>query len=416
MGEPTLSTSLSAARRLAVLRQHLAGPAREGDPQETVLSVLRDIAFVQIDPTDVVAPSHVLALWNRVPGFRRVDLERLLWEEKRLFEHWAHFSSVVLMEDYPLYHALMRRYPESGGRSWRSQNERARKFLAQHEELRKRVLRDLESGPLVLRDFGDYVPRPRSEDGWSSGSEVRTMLQYLQLQGEVMIAGHPGHHNAWALPSDFLPRWADRAVLSDEEAEHRLAQKAIRALGVASAGEINYHYVTGRYLHLKEVLRRLESESLIRRVSVTGMDGKGPRYVHQEDVASLAALEDGEWTPRISLLPPFDNLLGSRERASRLFGFDHLHSLYLPKAQRKFGYYVLSILWGDRFIGRLDPRLDRAEGKLVVQSVHLEPGAPGDREVARMIGEKVAALARFLGADEVEYTGPVPAPWRSALR
>jgi len=138
---------LESARRLIVTKQRLAGKLPRGSAREAILSVIRDLGFVQWDPINVVAPSHVLALWSRVGNFRPSDLDRLLREEKKVFEHWSHSASIVLTEDYPLHLSLMRRYPESLSKSWGGWRARARKFLAEHTELRKEVLRELQKGP-----------------------------------------------------------------------------------------------------------------------------------------------------------------------------------------------------------------------------------------------------------------------------
>jgi uncharacterized protein YcaQ len=115
----------------------------------------------------------------------------------------------------------------------------------------------------------------------------------------------------------------------------------------------------------------------------------------------------------MSLLPPFDNML---RQHSQVFGFDYVREQFLPKEKRRFGTYVLPILWGERFIGRIDPRLDKKEGRLVINSVHAEPGAPGGKEIASMVGETIERLSDFVGAREVVYNGPVPAAWNGALR
>ena len=120
--------------------------------------------------------------------------------------------------------------------------------------------------------------------------------------------------------------------------------------------------------------------------------------------------------PRVSLLPPFDNLICGRERTDRIFGFDYNHEMFLPEQKRKYGYYVLPILWGDRLIGRVDPVMERSKGKLLINSVHAETGAPGDKEVSSSIGEKIEELGEFLGAKEVAYTARVPKPWKNSLR
>ncbi|TMI44597.1 hypothetical protein E6H23_00400, partial [Candidatus Bathyarchaeota archaeon] len=141
MDKATMTASAQAARRLPVTNQHLAGKLRSKATGKDILSVVRDLTFVQWDPIAVVAPSHVLSLWNRLGDFRLSDLEKLLWDEKRLFLHWVNLAaSIVLTEDYPLYFSMMKRYPESIGKSWGSRKPRTREFLAKHKELGKSIL------------------------------------------------------------------------------------------------------------------------------------------------------------------------------------------------------------------------------------------------------------------------------------
>ncbi len=159
-----------------------------------------------------------------------------------------------------------------------------------------------------------------------------------------------------------------------------------------------------------------EEESAIRRLIVEGFSKRDERYIHDEDVPLLESMATSAWQPRMSLLPPFDNLICSTARTGRLFGFDYVREQFLPKEKRRFGTYVLPILWGDKIIGRIDPRLDKARAELVINAVHAEPGAPGDREVAAKIAETIARFAAFLGATRVTYTSRVPPAWKSSLR
>ncbi len=417
MGKPskaTISTSLKAARRLAVTKQHLAGSLPARATRERILSVVRDLCYVQWDPIDAVAPSHVIALWSRLGNFRPSDLDGLLWDERKLFLH-GNPASIVLAEDYPLYYSLMRRYPESISDSWGTWKRSARKILAEHPELGKKILSELKKGPLELSQFQDYVP-VKSPDGWTRGSDVANMLFHLQMRGEVMIVGHRGNQNVWGVSEKFLPAWVEGKELTEQEFEREAARRAIRALGTASPREIFFYFPRARYLNLKKNLEGLEEESKIHRVQVAELGGRDERYVHDEDMAVLESMDSDDWEPRMSLLAPFDNLICGRERTNRLFGFDYLHEQFLPKSKRKFGTFVHPILWGDRLIGRADLRMDRKNGKLLVNSVHAEPGAPRDKEVASKIGETMEDLAEFLGANEAVYTARVPAGWRNSLR
>ncbi len=416
MSRAPLTASLETVRRLAVSKQHLAGKLPARVTPSAIVDVVRDLAYVQWDPVSIVAPSHVLSLWSRLGRFRLPDLEKLLWEEKRLFEHWTPLASIVLTEDYPLFRSLMARYPESLSSSWGSQRTQAQKFLARHGDLRRKLLRELRSGPLRLDEFEDHA-RTRTDDGeWTPGSDVSHMLFHLLMTGDVMVVGHRGNQNLWGLARPFLPSWVDREEVSEEGFERRAAQRALRALGTATPSEITYYFVRGRYSHLRAALARLKEEGTIHRVAVPELGSRDERYIHKLDVPLLDSIGGARWHPRLSLLPPFDNLICSTSRTERVFGFHYVREQFLPEEKRRFGTYVLPILWGERLIGRIDPRLDRERGELVINSVHAEPGAPLDRTVAAELGATIDRLAEFVGADRVAYSSKVPRGWKRDLR
>ena len=148
------------------MKQRLAGKVPRKASSEDILSVVRDTCYIQWDPIDAVAPSHIVALWSRLGNYRIADLDRLLWDEKKLFLYWIPVASIVLTEDYPIYSALMRRYSEFLANSTRPSWARARKFLADHKELRKKMLSELKKKG---GSSGQTVPRLRSDGeigGW----------------------------------------------------------------------------------------------------------------------------------------------------------------------------------------------------------------------------------------------------------
>jgi uncharacterized protein YcaQ len=416
MSTEPIATSLAAVRRLAVAKQRLAGPRPPPSTPKAILSVVRDLGYVQWDPVNIVAPSHLLSLACRLDGFRAAQLERLLWTDKRLFLHWTPMASIVSTADRPLFLSLMHRYPESLTSSWGNHRTRARKYLAEHARLRATVLAELADGPRTIGQFTEHARTRRPDAEWTFGSDVAQMLFHLLMRGEVMVVGHAGTQNLWGRTEQFLPDWGTTPELSAAEAEREAAQRAIRALGTATPREITFYFVRGRYDHLPSTLAALLEESTIHRVVVEGLTGREERYVHRHDVALLERLQSDPGEGRVALLPPFDNLVCSPARTKRLFGFEYVREQFLPKAKRRFGTYVLPILAGDRLIGRVDPRFDRARGVLVVHAVHAEPGAPADRSVARAIGAAIERLARFVGAKSVAYTSHVPPPWKNALR
>jgi uncharacterized protein YcaQ len=378
--------------------------------------VARDLGCLQLDPISTVAPSHLIVLWSRLGNFDRAHLDDLLWRDKKLFEYWAHQASIVLMEDYPLYYSLMRRYPDVLVRSGSVWRQRIDRFLNANTRLRDHILSELrEKGPLLSRQFEDKT-RVKSSFGWSSWGDVSRMMFHLFLKGEVMVVGRQGKQKLYGLAENFLPSWVSKKELAAEEVEYISAQRSLRALGIANSSEISWHFFRNRYPNLKGTMKQLVADEKIIPVDISdGPVGKGERYIHSDDVERLEELQSGEWQPRVSLLSPFDNLFCDRARTKLLFNFDYTIEIYTPASKRKFGYYVLPILYSDKFIGRIDPLMDRKNGKLIIKAVYAERHAPKDKETSGGIRESVEQLSEFLGAKEVVYSRKVPKFWQSHL-
>ena len=394
------------ARRLAVSRQRLTGPTAPADP-EAIMSVVTDLGSLQIDPISVVARSHLLVLWSRLGRYDPADIQALLWRERRLFEYWTHAAAIVCTHDYPIHSLLMRRHPR---------HQQLRDWLAANQTLRRSILRQLRAnGPLPTRAIEDRAEVAWQSSGWTGGRNVDRMLDLLWTQGRIMVAGRQGQQRVWDLAERVLPDWAPTRRPPEREVVRLAAQRSLRALGVATARDIDRHFTAYRYPGLDGALAALERAGRVERVRVADGDGEhpGPWYVHADDLPLLERLQAGDWQPRTTLLSPFDNLLINRERTERLFGFHYRMEIYVPKAARRYGYYVLPILHGDRLVGRVDPAMDRRSGRLVVHALHAEPDAP---EAA---GPAVAAalqdLASFLGADGIDLRQKAPQVWRSAI-
>ncbi len=181
--------------------------------------------------------------------------------------------------------------------------------------------------------------------------------------------------------------------------------------------QVNGHFTEGRYPGLRAAIERFERAGVIERVEVGG-DGAplpGEWYVHRDDLALLDRLERGRWAPRTTLLSPFDNLIRDRKRSEQLFDLDYRMEIYVPKAKRRFGYYAMPLLHGDRFVARVDPAIDRDRGRLVLNAVHPEIGVTPARELGPVVAGAIGELAAWLGATSVEVAGPVPSAWRRHL-
>ncbi len=405
------------ARRLAITRQRLAGPRPAADPAG-LLEAVGDLGCVQLDPIAVVERTQRLVLWSRVGAFDPAGLDRLLWHERRLFEYWAHCASIVLTEDYPIHAHMMRGFRGAGA----GLSERTRSWVKANARLRRYILGRLRrDGPLLSRDLAEDGLEPEAwvSTGWTSGRNVSRMLDFLWLQGTIMVAGRLGGQKQWDLAERCLPDWTPRERLPEHEVVRRSAEKSLRALGAGTPRHIAQHFTRGRYTDLPTALRGLQQQGRIVPVEIRESPRHEPWpgewYIHTDDVPLLERLANGDWAPRTTLLSPFDNLICDRQRTRQLFDFDYTIEIYTPAAKRRYGYYVLPVLHGDRLVGRLDPAMDRASGRLTINAAYAEPGA-ANRAAGPAVAGAVHELAEFLGAREVRFNARrVPAGWRRAL-
>jgi uncharacterized protein YcaQ len=293
------------ARRIAVRAQLLDGSAK------TVLDTVRRLGFLQMDPISTVATPQELVLFARLGPFDPAVLDRLLWKQRKLFEYDAFIYPI---EDLPLQKARMAKR-RRGGKLKR--DEWIRDFLRTNARFRRHALRELErNGPLLSRDLEhDLMPGGHGHRWWGD-RQVRLMLEILAIRGEIGVAGRVGKQRLWDLGERVYP---ETEKLTWREAERELEARRFRALGV-----------------------RLER-------------GK---WVAHPDVSDEPVPE------RATLLSPFDRLIHDRARIEALWSFRYRLEMYVPRAKREFGYYVLPLLVGDQLVGRAEPRFDRKNGEL----------------------------------------------------
>ena len=319
------------ARRLAVRAQGLDGSA------SGVLETVRRLGFLQLDPISTVAPPQHLVIWSRIGPWDTTELERLLWQERKLVE-WDAF--LYPSEDLPILKAFMRRRD-------RKLDGHLIAYLKEHAAFRRYVLKELrERGPLLSREIEDAPSHRREEHRWWGQRKMGLMLEILAARGQVAVVGRRGNQRLWDLGERWYP---ETETLPLPKARKLYEEKRFRALGV-----------------------RLD---------------RG-RLVAHPDAA------DGLVPERTTFLSPFDRLVHDRDRAEALWNFFYRLEMYVPVAKREYGYYVLPILHGDRLVGRIEPVFDRKEKTLRVQGLWWEKGEkPVD------LDEPLASLAAFLGAD-----------------
>lgn len=228
------------------------------------------------------------------------------------------------------------------------------------------------------------------------------MLEILWARGDVMIAGRDGQQRLWDLASRRLPVAEPRR--SSGEIARTVLDRQLRARGVATARQFGRALDGLRPDGWERALATLERDGVAIPATVEGSTETW--YAH-------ADLIDRPFRGRTTLLSPFDDLVSDRDHTEWLFDFRFRLEIYVPKAKREFGYFVMPILHGDRLIGRIDPTFDRDTQTLRVNAVYAEPGAPASARPA--VCRAIRELAAWRGARAVRLTRRIPATWRSAL-
>jgi uncharacterized protein YcaQ len=377
MPEPTVSTT--AVRGLAVNAQGYTSRYRRATGP-SVERAIRRLSCVQLDSISTVERSHRIALASRAGDYPRETVSRLL-AKGCIFEYWAHEACLLPIESWPLFQRAM----ANGGRGWYGQVEQT------HPHLAEEILAEIrERGPLASRHF-----EGSTAGGMWNWKPAKAMLERLWNHGDLVIAGRQGFQRVYDLTERVIPRaQLDAPAPSEAEVLRTFVLQAVGARGVLTERGVMEHWrLTGGVARIKPAVDELVGEGRLRRLRVD--DGGADVLVAADAELELPA-------PRAAvLLSPFDNLLWDRPFARRILGFDHLIEVYKPAPQRRYGYYVLPFLRGDRIVGRADLKSERSEGRLVVRAFHREDGVRASGALDDALDRALDRLARSIGLEEV---------------
>ena len=380
-GEPRV-ISPAVARRYLVLHHFLAPPRSLPAGPDGILAVFDRLGSIQFDPIEIAGRNHDLVLLSRVRDYRREQTDRLLYEERALFEAYNKGLSLLPTEHLPWYRV-----------TWdRARRSHERDAFATHADLVEELLtRIRETGPMSSIDI---EPRAAIDWSWRPTNQVRAILEGLAESGILGLARRDGNRRVYDLIERLFPaELLARSVPTRERFRHKLLSR-FRAHGLlGDTGSAELWLGSTPWLEvgdegglpLKTAGRRVLHAELIADGSLVPVivEGiRGSRYLPAEELGRLAQAEvevatgrpPGGATPGVALLAALDPLVWDRDFLDRLFGFDYLWEVYVPAAKRRWGYYVLPILFGDRLVGRIEPRIERRSDSLRIAGLWWEDG------------------------------------------
>lgn len=379
------------SRRILLAAQGLATPPATRSGPVSVQRLIERLGFVQVDSINVLERAHHLILQTRLESYRHETLTRLLEKDRSLFEHWTHDASLIPTRWYEHWKPRFAKYADRADRNawWHERLGGDPAPLLKRIHARVRV-----DGPLRGRDLEDE----RSEDGgggWWNWHPGKAALEHLWRVGKISIAGRARFEKLYDLAERVHPEAHARSKPSIAEHLEWACHTALERLGVATSNEVAAFWKSIPNADARAWCDAAVTRGEIESVVLEDLDGKRRPAYATEASRRLAHVEP--WADELRLLCPFDPVIRDRQRLARRFAFDYRFEAFVPAAKRQFGYYVLPILHGERFIGRIDPKFDRATDTLIVRGPWWEPGCD-TRQHRKMLKTATNRLATQIGA------------------
>ena len=393
---PEIEISADHARRFLVSRHMLAPPRALASEATSVLRVIERLGLLQFDPLEVPgARNHDLVLHNRIRDYRRGWAEEWLYgDERRLIEVYNKSLNILPIEQLP-HHAI----------SWEhAATEYRDGILREQSKVADAILSTIErDGPLSTAAFKDH--QHAVDWWWAPTSAARAVAEALFVTGRLGISRRDGNRRYYDLIERLVPAELLARRESEEDAHrHRLLSRyrAVGLLGLQAPADVIYS--TGKAPERAAWTAQLIEEGLLVPVAVEGM--RGARLMLTDEESILDATRDPTSVPpAVTFMAPLDPLIWDRRMLRDLFGFDYTWEVYVPAAKRRYGYYVLPLLFGDRLVGRIEPRLERRTGTLRIVGIAFEPSfEPMDEpHFVAALAEALRAYTAFVGAKKIAW-------------
>lgn len=387
------SLSIHQARKLVLLSQRVPPTKPTGSATAATLSAIEHLGYIQIDTISVIERAHHHTLWNRNPRYAPAQLDQLL-DDKLVFEYWSHAAAYLPMRDYRFS------LPRKGALRRGDQDH----WYDRDEPMMKSVLERIsKEGPLMARDF-DYTGKRLGE--WKTKPAKRA-LEYLFMQGDLMVPRRVNFHKVYDLTERVLPEGIDTTEPEPEEYARFLITRFLLANGLGRPAEFAYLRKNTKRL-ITGTVKDMVSNGELLPIRVNEM-------TFYALPGSLEALSKPLTRSKLKILSPFDNLLIQRKRIEDLFGFDYQIECYVPAAKRRFGYFSLPILWDGKLVGRTDCKVARKESLLHIHHLALEPSLPKPDAFIHALHRELKSFLLFNRCTGIRLHDVSPAPLKPEL-
>lgn len=376
--------SLPEARQLA-LQPQLQFNASLPEGKDGTAKIIERLGYIQIDTISVIARAHQHTLWTRQPTYTPLLLDELQAnEDRRIFEHWAHAAAYLPISNYRYSLPRMKRAIEKD--RWLK-----KRYEECHHLLKPVLDRIRREGALGSRDF-------KSDDKkggtWWDWKPTKIALELLFWMGELMVVRRHNFQKIYDLTERVLPEHIDTTIPTPDELGNFQVRRTLAAHGIALEKEIYGHLMVASRQDVNKALRNLVANKEVVEITIDGIE-------NAIYYALSATLDASSEISDVYLLSPFDNLIIQRNRIRTLFNFDYRLECYVPADKRQYGYYSLPILWGDTFVGRLDPKADRQTKTFIIRNLVFEPEFNQFEELMPMLAPKIKELAVFNQCDQI---------------
>ncbi|MGB0410809.1 MAG: winged helix-turn-helix domain-containing protein [Pikeienuella sp.] len=385
---PTLSNT--TARRLFMDRHCLAAAPTRKQTKADLLSLINQLGFVQVDSIQTVERAHHMILFARNQTYRKENLVALIEQDRTLFENFTHDASIIPSRFFPYWQCAFKAKAPRLAERWKGYGREG--FLEQTDTVLREIAR---RGPSMTREMGK--DEARSSGGWWEWNPSKAALEYLWLTGGLCIARREGFQKVYDLTENVIPAEHLTHTVSREDLVEWACRAALDRLGFATPGDLAAFWAL---ISPAEARAWATKQNHLIEIAIENADGSKPRvHFARPDLLDEITPEPPK---RIRILSPFDPMIRDRKRTKRLFNFEYTIEVFVPAPKRKYGYYVFPMLEGDRLIGRIDMKADRATSTLNVTGLWLEPKIKFSDARRKRLEAELERQRRFAGLERID--------------